>query len=163
MYDFKNVKLIISEIDGVLTDGKYTEDEIGNVLFKSFNYIDFDSINTLKQKGYKFVFLSEDNRINYNMCQRRNLPFYWGRNEDSKYKCLVDIFRRYNTGPDNTLFVPSRPSDRKCIHTVPISICPDDANLIKYMCYMNFTKAGGQGVLSDLVGLLEEEADIVDE
>lgn len=44
-----DIKLIVSEIDGVLTDGTYAEDELGNVLYKHFQSKDFDAINILKK------------------------------------------------------------------------------------------------------------------
>ena len=75
----KNAKLIVSEIDGIITDGRYAEDEIGNIIYKVYNSKDFDAINELK-KHFKFVFLSSDNKINYNMCKRRNISFYGAKN-----------------------------------------------------------------------------------
>jgi len=154
MSDLDNIKLIISEIDGVITDGKWTEDEIGNVLYKSFQSKDFDAINELR-KSYKFVFLSEDNRINYNMCKRRNIPFYWGRNREEKYKKAIDILHRYSCTPDNTLFIPSKLSDLKCCQLIPKTICPDDVGeYLKSKCWAEFKIGGGEGVLVELVYLL---------
>lgn len=150
-----NVKLIVSEVDGVVTDGRFTEDEIGNVLYKTYNYKDFDSVNKIKSLGYIFVFMSDDNRINYNMCNRRNIPFYWARNEDKKFEALGNIFRRYGITPDQSIYVPSKISDVKCIQTIPRSVCPADVvGFVRNMCMSEFVKNGGEGVLADLLDLL---------
>ena len=151
----KNIKLIISEIDGVVSDGKYAEDEIGNVIYKVYQSKDFSAINELK-KNFKVVFLSDDNHINYNMCRRRNITFYWGKNEEEKYQKLGEIMRRYGVTPDETIYVGSKISDRKCLQLIPNSLCTEDAgDLIKDICFAYFTKEGGKGILVEMLDLLQ--------
>jgi len=150
----KQLKLIVSEIDGVLTDGTYAEDELGNVLYKQFQSKDFDAINILK-RDYKVVFLSEDNRINYNMCRRKNLPFYWGKNTEEKYNKFIEILRRYNCTPDEVVFIASKLSDIKCCQLIPKSLCPADAG--EYLiskCWTEFKTDGGKGIFVELLYLL---------
>ena len=152
----KNAKLIVSEIDGVITDGTYAEDEVGNVLYKIYQTNDFDAINELK-KYFKFVFLSSDNRINYNMCRRRNISFYWGKNEQEKFEKLGEIMRRYGATPDETIYIGSKISDRKCLQMIPNSLCPEDAgDLIKDICFAYFIKEGGKGIFVELLDLLQD-------
>ena len=151
----KEVKIIVSEIDGVITDSMCPEDEMGHVLFKNFNSRDFSAINELK-KSYKFVFLSEDNSINYNLCRRKNIPFYWAPNEEEKYNTLVKILQRYGCTPDQTIYVGSKVSDRKCCQFIPKSFCADDAGIfLKEICFASFVTKGGQGILTELLGLLK--------
>jgi len=152
----KNAKLIVSEIDGVITDGTYAEDEIGNIIYKVYNSKDFDAINELK-RYFKFVFLSSDNRINYNMCKRRNISFYWAKNEREKFERLGEIMRRYGVTPDETVYVGSKISDRKCLQTIPDSLCPEDAgDYIKDICFAYFIKESGKGILVELLDLLQD-------
>lgn len=152
----KNAKLIISEIDGILTSGDITVDEIGNVLYKTFNGKDFDAINELK-KYFIIVFLSSDNKINFNLCRRKNWPFYWGKNEEEKYRRLIEILRRYNVTPDEVIYVGSKISDRKCLQMIPNSLCPEDAgDCIKDICFAYFTKEGGKGILVEMLDLLQD-------
>lgn len=158
MDDLKNVKLIVSEIDGVITDGTYPEDEMGHVYYKVYQSKDFSAINELKKK-FKFVFLSDDNNINYNMCKRRNIPFFWGRNEKEKYDKFVEILRRYSCTPDETVYVGSKISDVKCCQIVPTSFCPDDAgHYLKEVCWAEFTTKGGFGIFPELLFLLRNLA-----
>jgi 3-deoxy-D-manno-octulosonate 8-phosphate phosphatase (KDO 8-P phosphatase) len=148
------IKLIISEIDGVVTNGKYAEDEIGNIIYKNYQSKDFAAINELK-RYYKFVFLADDNRINYNMCNRKNIPFYWGKNEKEKYNKLVEILHRYNCTPDEAIYIASKVSDKKCIQLIPKSFCPADAgSYLENICWAKFTIDAGNGILVELLHLL---------
>jgi 3-deoxy-D-manno-octulosonate 8-phosphate phosphatase (KDO 8-P phosphatase) len=150
----RNKKIIISEIDGVITNGERPEDEMGHVLYKTYQSKDFSAINELK-KNFKFVFLSDDNHINYNMCKRRNIPFYWGKNEGEKYDRLIEILRRYGCTPDETIYIGSKINDRKCCRIIPISFCPGDAgHYLKEICWAEFITQGGKGILVELLYLL---------
>ena len=152
----KKAKIIVSEIDGILTSGDITIDEIGNVLYKTFNSKDFEAINELK-KYFIVVFLSADNRINYNLCRRKNYPFYWGKNEEEKYNRLIEILRRYSCTPDETVYVASMVSDRRCVQLIPESLCPDDAGeYLKNICFASFIKNSGKGIFSELLYLLQD-------
>lgn len=156
MEDLEKIKLIVSEIDGVITDGTRPEDEMGHIFYKVYQTKDFSAINELK-KSFKFVFLSDDNHINYNMCKRRNIPFYWGKNEKEKYLKLVEILRRYSCSPDETIYIGSKITDRKCCQLIPKSFCPADASTyLKKICWAEFTINGGKGVLSELLFLLND-------
>ena len=149
------VKLVVSEIDGVITDGSNPEDEMGNIFYKVYQSKDFDAINELKKK-YVFVFLSKDKKINYNMCQRKNIKFQFARNEEEKYKVLMELLRKYNCSPDEVVYIGSKISDRKCLRLIPKSFCPDDAGqYIKDLCWAHFTTDGGTGILVELLFLLE--------
>ncbi|RLI66685.1 MAG: hypothetical protein DRO67_00745 [Candidatus Asgardarchaeum californiense] len=149
------IKLIVSEIDGVLTNGTYAEDELGNTLYKVFNQKDFFVINELK-KYYKVVFLCDDNKINYNMCQRKSLPFYWGKGSKGKYETLPNILRRYDATPDSTIYIGSKLSDNKCMRLIPYSMCPDDVgDYLRSTAWAPFIAKGGDGVFVELLDLLQ--------
>jgi 3-deoxy-D-manno-octulosonate 8-phosphate phosphatase KdsC-like HAD superfamily phosphatase len=155
-----SIKLVVSEIDGVVTDGSRAEDEMGHVVYKTYQSKDFSAINEIK-KNYKFVFLSDDQHINYNMCRRRNIPFFYGKNEHEKYDRLVEILRRYQCTPDETVFIASKVSDMKCINLIPKSFCPDGSGeLLKEKCWAEFTTHGGRGVIVECLYLLKNWSNI---
>jgi len=158
----ESIHLIVSEIDGVITNGECPEDEMGHVLYKRYQSKDFAAINEIK-KNYKFVFLSDDQHINYNMCRRRNIPFYWAKNEHEKYDKLVEILRRYSCTPDETIYIASKVSDLKCIQLIPKSFCPCDAGeYLKEKCWAEFVTNGGTGILVELLWLLNNKSVIRD-
>jgi 3-deoxy-D-manno-octulosonate 8-phosphate phosphatase KdsC-like HAD superfamily phosphatase len=150
-----SIKLVVSEIDGVITDGTQTEDEMGHVLYKGYQSKDFSAINEIK-KNFKFVFLSDDQHINYNMCRRKNIPFFYGKNEHEKYDKLVEILRRYGCTPDETIYIASKVTDLKCVRLIPMSFCPSDAGeYLKEKCWAEFTVGGSQGIMAECLYLLK--------
>lgn len=57
MVKIMNIKLIVLDIDGVLTDGKVVIDNKKNE-YKTLNYHDIDGITSLKRKGLKIALLT---------------------------------------------------------------------------------------------------------
>jgi len=144
----QGIKLIVSVVNGILTDGTNFIDELGNVPFKKLYLEDFEAINELKRCGLKVVFLSSDNNISYHLFRRKNIPFYWAQKD--KYKILLEIVRRYNVTLDEVLYVASSISDIKCATTVPISFCPLNANIKLLDVCTVLDRKFGEGVLTDL-------------
>lgn len=141
------IKLVISEVDGVLTDGSITFDELGNVPFKKFFLDDFAAINKIKSKA-PVVFISADNCISYHLMRRKNIPFYWdSKNRLSK---IPEILMNYQVTKEEVLFIGAKLSDRECILAFPNSVCPSNANVgIKQYCTVLDTSCG-QGVLAEV-------------
>lgn len=148
-------KLIVSGIDGIITEGFVPTDELGNVPFKNFFVRDFEAINKLKG-CFKFVFLSSDNSINYHLCRRKNIPFFFAPKD--KKKGLVDIMRRYEASPEEILYIGNSFSDIGCLMMIPFSICTyDSPNEVKEKSYMILDVYGGNGVLCAVYELLQKE------
>ena len=118
------VKLIVSEVDGIITEGLSPIDNMGNTLFKLYYMRDFEVINLLK-KDYIFVFLSSDNNVSYNYMRSKNLPFFWAK--DDKKHALMDIMKRYRVSPEEVIYIGSLFSDIECMNMVPLSFCPNDS------------------------------------
>lgn len=145
------IKLVISEVDGVLTGGQSPIDELGNIPFKHFYMDDFDAVNEIKRKGVPVVFLSSDNHINYHLMRSKNIPFYWAPKPKDKRTTAYDILRRYSVSAEEVLFVGSRFSDFKCTQVFPNSACPADASpsVRKWSAYTLEAKSG-RGVLVEV-------------
>jgi len=119
------VKVIVSEVDGVMTEGSSPLDNMNNTLFKTFYMRDFEAINLLK-KTFDFVFLSSDNNVSYNIMRSKNIPFFWAK-KNKKDVLIEEIFHRYGVGPEEVLYVGCSYSDIECINMIPVSLCPNDA------------------------------------
>jgi 3-deoxy-D-manno-octulosonate 8-phosphate phosphatase (KDO 8-P phosphatase) len=150
-----NLKIIVSEVDGVLTDGLLPIDEIGNILYKRFCHKDFEAINILK-KHFKVAFISNDNHISYNMFRRKNIPFFY--DQKSKKEALIALLGRYSFTPDQALYLGSSYSDMDCMQLIPMSFCPENAiPLVKNISLSVFPVFGGDGVFCYLHYFLSEE------
>lgn len=150
------LKIILSEVDGVLTDGTLPTDELGNIPHKYFYHKDLEAINLIK-KHFKVVFLSIDNRINYHYLRRKNLPFYHAE-KGSKKAVLVEALRRYSLNPEEALYIGCTHSDVECMQMIPFSICPNDAvGDAKNLSTTVLDALGGWGVFSEIYDMIKPE------
>jgi 3-deoxy-D-manno-octulosonate 8-phosphate phosphatase KdsC-like HAD superfamily phosphatase len=143
------IKLVVSVVDGVLTDGKVPIDELGNVQNKLYCLSDFEAINYLKKKGVIVVFLSSDNYINYHLFRRKNIPFYFCKNKD-KYSTTVDILRRYGVLDDECLFIGSSLSDVKCMQMIKAAYCTNEM-----IGFNKFYTEKGSGIFTEVFKIIE--------
>jgi len=151
----EKIKLIVSEVDGIVTEGLVPYDELQNVPFKNYFMKDFEAVNELR-KTFPFVFLSSDNSISYHLMRKKNVPFYWAP-KDKKSK-LVEIINKYGVSPEEVLFIGSTYSDIECMHLIPFSFCPADAvNEVKLLSSCQLASISGMGVLSEVYDLFKHE------
>lgn len=151
--NLNEIKIVISEIDGVITEGLSGIGEIGVTLFKQFYMKDFEAINQLK-KGKVFVFLSADAEINSSLCKRRNIPFYYALN--NKKETYANILRRYSLTADNVLYIGSSYSDVECMRMSGFSMCPEDAvSAAKNAADLVIPMMSGTGILCYVNDFLE--------
>lgn len=149
------IKLIVSEIDGIVTEDLLYIDELGNIPFKAFYRKDFEIINELR-KTFTFAFLSSDNSVSYHLCRRKNIPFYHAPKD--KKESLIKIMQRYGVTPEEVIYIGYSFSDLKCIQMIPFSLCPVDAvSDIKTVCYHVLENFAGAGILCDVYELLKPE------
>lgn len=150
------IKLIVSEVDGILTEHLSPIDEMGNVLFKQYYMKDFEIINELK-KSFVFVFLSADNAINYNFSRKKNIPFFWSKTKSKRFE-LNKIIHKYGVTPEEVMYVGCTFSDLESIRFIPFSVCPADAiGDVQQQSYIKLSTVGGCGVLCEIFELLKPE------
>jgi len=154
--DFKNTQIIISEVDGVITNGLDAIDTMSNVLFKNYSNKDFEAINLLKP-FFTFVFLSSDSTISYGVMRSKNIPSYFTKYKtDNKAIIINKIISRYNVTPENILYIGSKLSDLPCMDVSEISIVPRDAPTeLKHRASIIADVDGGAGVICYVHNLLK--------
>ena len=155
MEGLKEIQIIISEVDGIITQGWLPFDELGNNPYKLFYYRDFEAINVLKPH-FKVVFISSDNKVSYNLMRSRNIPFYY--EPKNKKQALLAALKRYSLRPDQAIYIGSSYTDIECMRQVPFSVCPEDAvSDIKNISATVLPVYGGDGVFCALYDLLKSE------
>ncbi len=153
---YKDIDLIVSEVDGIITEGMILFDELGNTLFKEFYMKDFEAINLLRT-GFKFVFLSSSNSISYNLFRHKNIPFYWAQKD--KVTEFRKIVQKYCVTSDRVLYVGCTFSDVECMQMCGATVCSSDSvNEVLSIVGVDMTSSmGGTGVLCDLYAMLKSE------
>jgi len=154
--DLQKIQIIISEVDGVVTNGLDAIDTMNNVLFKSYSNKDFEAINLLKP-CFTFVFLSSDPSVSYGVMRGRNIPFYFTKHKSEQKTAVVNkIINKYNVTPENILYIGSKLSDLPCMSLSEISIVPLDAPVeLKHRASAVADVVGGNGVICCVYNLLK--------
>lgn len=149
-----SIKVFLSDVDGVLTDGGMYYTESGDE-FKKFNCYDGMGMKLLQQRGYKVgILTSEDRKINRNRANKLNLDyqFHGIKNKldfiiEFCYKEKIDLSEIAYIGDDINCF--------DLLSKVGIAACPKNAiqkiksipNIIQLNC------EGGNGAFREFAEL----------
>jgi YrbI family 3-deoxy-D-manno-octulosonate 8-phosphate phosphatase len=125
-------KLIILDVDGVMTNGQKTYGREGNVLSKTFCDKDFTAIKRFKAAGVPVVLLSSDQICNAAMAKTRDIPFYHTiKNGEifEKKMMLSSLLDEYGVSSEEVVFVGDDYYDLMLLESIEYSYCPSDAIL----------------------------------
>jgi 3-deoxy-D-manno-octulosonate 8-phosphate phosphatase (KDO 8-P phosphatase) len=147
-------KLLILDIDGVMTDGTKMYDTEGRVTHKSFYDHDFTAIKRFIMKGVYVCCLSGDQRVNSRMCKNRNIDYYHNKKGEDKSEYLEQICKDYNCTLEETAFVGDDIYDLETMSFVAYPFCPNDATKdVLDFCDENgyiLQTQSGKGVVKEL-------------
>lgn len=153
------IKLVILDVDGVLTKDKYYDTE-GNVIAKAFCDQDFTAIKMFKAVGVKVCFLSGDRNINEKIAQKRNIDFFYCpciEGVINKASILPEIMKHYDIKKlDEIIYVGDDYYDISIMVLLKNKACPSSANpCLMEITNMWFLKArAGEGVVAELYDIL---------
>jgi 3-deoxy-D-manno-octulosonate 8-phosphate phosphatase (KDO 8-P phosphatase) len=106
--NLKKIKLLLLDVDGILTSGKKIYSDNGNVIGKEYCDLDFTAIKIFKSLSIKVIFISGDQTCNKSMAKNRNVDFYYTRkgsiNRDKLF-FLKGIEKKYKINRKNIAFL----------------------------------------------------------
>lgn len=148
----KNIKFLVLDVDGVLTDGGMYYSNSGDE-FKKFNTKDGMGIKLAKAKGIKIGFLSNgknDVLIN-NRAALLGVEFVYVGFEN-KMKILNDWMSQLKLEYSNIAYIGDDVNDAEVISHVGLSACPADAiKSIKEKVNIILTGKGGEGCVREFI------------
>ena len=149
-----NIKIVITDVDGVLTDGGlyYTNE---GLVMKKFNVKDGMGVRRLRDAGIESGLITADiSEFVYKRAERLNMNFAYIniRNKEEKLK---EICREKNIKPDQIAFIGDDINDLGIIKASGVSACPADAvpeiiESVDYIC----KKKGGEGAFREFADLI---------
>ncbi|MHA2342797.1 MAG: HAD hydrolase family protein [Candidatus Hodarchaeales archaeon] len=152
------IKLVILDIDGVLTDGRKYYGLDGIPFAKTYCDKDFTAIKRLRGAGVKVCFLSGDERVNKAMAINRNIDFYSARGKD-KADFITEFQKTYKTEKEDMLYIGDDLFDKSIMEIVGHAYCPNDAcHDVKLVCGLEniLSRNGGNNVVAEMVEKLLE-------
>jgi 3-deoxy-D-manno-octulosonate 8-phosphate phosphatase (KDO 8-P phosphatase) len=148
----QNIRLFVTDVDGVLTDGGMFYTESGDE-FKKFNAKDGIAIKALKSKGIQTGIISHG--INKNLISRRAALLDISLVEVGTTPKL-DLLKAWCTQLGIELsqvaYIGDDLTDLDCIKSVGISVCPNDAvSEVKRYCKVVTRAKGGEGCVREFL------------
>ncbi len=147
-------KLLILDVDGVLTTGKKYYDLEGLTKMKTFNDRDFTAIKQFICCGVKVIFLSGDQQVNKNVAKSRCIPFFYSRRDTgklSKADCAKEIYKIYEVEKENVIFVGDDLFDIEMRNFAEFMACPNNSHyLMKQNSDLILNTPSGEGCIQEL-------------
>jgi 3-deoxy-D-manno-octulosonate 8-phosphate phosphatase (KDO 8-P phosphatase) len=146
----QNLKLLILDVDGVLTDGRLFFDDQGKE-YKCFHARDGHGIKLLRQTGVEVAVISgrKSNSVSLRMKSLGVEHVYQGH--ENKIAALAEIMKKTSLKPEQVAHIGDDLLDLPVMTRVGLSIAVSDANdAVKDYADWCTKTAGGQGAVREV-------------
>jgi len=131
------IELVLSDVDGVLTDGGMFYSEHGEEI-KKFNTRDGMGIELLKKIGVNTIFITKENsKISKNRAKKLNVKIFSGI--QNKEKKLKDITKMYKIESQSIAYIGDDVNDLSIMKMIGFSATPNNGvsevkKIANYVC-----------------------------
>ncbi len=146
----KKVKVMVFDVDGVMTDGSVTYDENG-VEYKTFNVKDGHGLVRAERAGFiTAIITARNNGTVRHRAENLNITeLYQG--QKFKLPALEEILKKYNLGFENVSYMGDDLPDLCILEKAGLACCPADAvDEVLEACDFVASKNGGRGAVREL-------------
>ena len=148
----KDIRLLVMDVDGVLTDGGMYYSEAGDE-YKRFNSKDGIALKKIRAKGIRTGIIS--NGTNKNLITKRASLLDIDLVEVS-HSPKLDILEAWCTQlgleMENIAYIGDDVNDEPVLRKVGLSVCPADAvEHVKLCCGIVLRRKGGEGCVRELI------------
>lgn len=146
-----NIKILVLDVDGTLTNGNLYIDNHNNEL-KSFSVRDgFAIVNWIKYGGEVAILTGKSSNIVERRAKELGIK-YIIQGSKNKTRDLKELLDKINLDFSNVAYMGDDINDMGIMKKVALPACPSDAveEILKIVKYTSI-KAGGQGAVRDLL------------
>jgi 3-deoxy-D-manno-octulosonate 8-phosphate phosphatase (KDO 8-P phosphatase) len=146
-----NIKAIIFDIDGVLTNGSITIDSSGDEI-KTFNVRDGQLVDFMRSQGFIFGAISGrySKSLEYRL-KEMNVDFV-RLGAKNKYIVLHEFLKEYKLNESEVAYIGDDVIDVEVLKFVAYSYAPNDAcTYVKDIVKTVTNSNGGEGVLREVI------------
>lgn len=149
------IKLVIFDIDGVMTDGAIIVDSDGREQ-KRINLKDIDAFFTLKKSGYILAAVTGEDTEIVKYFERRFPWDYFYKGIKKKTEIINKIIQKANCSMEDTCYIGDGKYDVEALRLVGLGVCPADAVTdAKIAADMILHNTGGNGCVWELKEILK--------
>jgi len=151
--DFKNIKLVVFDFDGVMTDNKVMLDQNGTE-FVVCSREDGWGIGKLQKAGYDSVIIStEKNQIVAARAKKLGMECYHAL--DNKLGLLKELAEKKNISRDEIVYVGNDENDLQCMQWVGMPVAVFNAvDSVKAVSKYITKLSGGNGAVREVCDLI---------
>jgi len=153
----KKVKLLLTDVDGVLTDSGMYYSEAGDEL-KKFNTHDGMGLQLIREKGIKTgIVTSENTKLVERRFQKLKLDYlYQGKREGGKLATVKELCAKEGITLDEVAYIGDDVNCFELLSSVGLAACPSDAlDAIKNIPgIVQMKKKGGEGCVREFVEMI---------
>lgn len=149
----KKIKIVLSDVDGVLTDGGMYYTSSGDVM-KKFHVRDGMGISLLRKNGIPTIIVTKEST---------EMVKKWSKNMNTKLfdgiidkeKILKKICQQYNVSPSEIAYIGDDVNDIPLLKLVGLAAVPKDGTQIaKKSCNYICQTTSGNGVFREVAELI---------
>ena len=149
-----HIRMLVFDIDGVITDGKRYISESGET--KTVSLKDLDAFGMLRDAGYRIGCISgEDTPFSRSLAQTPTLD-YARIGCKRKMDAIGEIGERFGIRPEQISYIGDGKYDIPVLEAVGLGLCPADAiEEVKRAADIVLRRKGGEGCIAECYTLLE--------
>jgi len=150
----KKIGIIVTDVDGVLTDGGMYYTEKGDIM-KKFHTRDGMGVTLMKKYGIPTMIITKEKTPMVKQWSKRMgiEKLYDGITQ--KEKVLEKICKKHSVNSDTVAYIGDDINDIGLLKKVGFSACPNDAvEDVKKKCNYICKTKGGEGVLREIVDMI---------
>lgn len=150
----RNIKLILTDIDGVWTDGGMYYDQMGNEL-KRFCTYDGGAVSYAHKFGMKVgIITGEETKIVENRAKKLKVDFLF-QGVSNKLNVVNNLCKKEGYDLKEIAYIGDDVPDIPLLSSGVYSACPANAfDYVKKNCNVVLTKEGGDGAFREFVELI---------
>lgn len=149
------IKLVVFDIDGVLTDGSIQVDSQGNEQ-KRVNLKDIDAVFELKRKGFLLAAITGENSPIVSYFQQRFPWDYFFCGCKGKAEVLIQLMCDLGLGRESVAYIGDGKYDIEVLPCVGLSFCPADAvKEAQLAADIILSRKGGEGCAWEMLEILQ--------
>lgn len=148
------IRMILVDIDGVLTDGKFSVGTENNIS-KQLCFKDLDAIVSMKNNGYKIGIITGENDFFTQYISQKTALDFFEEGCKNKKQALLKIADRAGCSLDEICYIGDGKYDIEALESAGLSVCPKDAiDEVKKISDVILKRKGGEGCLAELATYL---------